>query len=357
MVLIMTAILVCCALILPITAGAADKKPEYTINFGVCWPKLAEQVGFQMFIDKIESYSEGRIKINYFPNNQLGTHDEHFQGCRDGSIELVLICPYDHLVPGSIFTDMPYVCTTFDGHEIVWAPKTGVLWKLMDDACADVGIKMLWASSQGPWGFANRVREVRTADDLKGMKVRAGSTVGFLAAVQEFGAGRGVTFETIPWSDLYNALSKGVIDGAWTNPTMMMDERHVEATSYYSDIDFAWQLNIIAANQKFWEELPPELQDAIMRASEEVSVFLNRHLEKHLDSAYAEIAKFPSMKVTRLTQSEKDAFRELANPREIWISKSTAYFEKRYPGQNKLQEVIDELERVDAELRKEGKSL
>ncbi|NWF57450.1 MAG: hypothetical protein HXY45_21940 [Syntrophaceae bacterium] len=156
----------------------AQKKGEYKWRFGSPWTQKVRNDSLQLYSELINKYSNGRIEVTFKPSGLFGTHDEIFHGVREGSLQMGLYAPYVNIVPGGMLNWMPWTIGTYAEAAIAYAPPDGVLYKVMDKAYEEVGLKLLWSSPMGPYGYGNKVRPLKTPDDFKNLKLRVSASLG-----------------------------------------------------------------------------------------------------------------------------------------------------------------------------------
>jgi C4-dicarboxylate-binding protein DctP len=332
------------------TAGLAAAAPKYKWKFGVPWPRPTQNEYHSMFCDLVKKYSNGQIELTYYPDGQLGTHDEHFHAVQEGSVQISMFAPYVNLIPGGMLNWMPWTIESWAEAKIAFEAGNGVLWKVMEDAYNEVGMHMLYQTSFGAYGLGNRQRPIRTPDDLKNLKMRVSASLGLVRALENMGKGHGMTLQTIPWGDLYDALSKGVVDGCWSMWPSLVEERHGEVLKYYSDLNFAWDTNNVVINKDAWEKLPQDLKSAISKAALEVEAKLYERQESLEVEFKKKLSEIKGFQMIPLTPEERDAFRARSNTPAIWDELCKPWLDKKYPGQNMTQKIQDELEKIHKEV-------
>jgi TRAP-type C4-dicarboxylate transport system substrate-binding protein len=337
----MTVLLVC------VFASAASSAPRYRWQFGSPWNRPVSDKGLLLFIDKVKEYSGGEIEIVFYPNSQLGTHDETFHGVRDGLIELGALSPYVNLVPGGMLNWMPWTVTTFDEARIAYAYPDGILFKVMQVAWREVNAEILFSCSQGAYGLANNVRALRSPEDLKNLKMRVSSSLASVRTLENMGSGTGMTMETIPWAEIYNALSRGVVDGCWDMWPSLIDERHVEVLKHYTHGLLNWDANNVVINKDLWDSLDPKYREAIYKAGAEAEQYLNDLYEAEEKNYIKKLeTDYPNFTITWLTPEELAVWREKANMPAIWAELCDPWLEKFWPGENRGEKIRAELDAV-----------
>lgn len=326
---------------------------KYKWSFAQPWSRPLSNKGYEFFCDKVKEYTNGQIEIKFQPDGLLGTHDETFHGIRDGNIELGVISPYVNLVPGGMLNWMPWTVGTFAEARLAYAYPDGVLFKVMQKAWNEVNCQLLFHVAQGPYGLANRTRALKTPDDLKNLKLRVSSSLGFVMALKNMGEGTGMTMETIPWAEIYNALSRGVVDGCWDMWPSMVDERHAEVMKYFTDLQWSWDSQGIVINKELWDSLDASLQEALMKAGREAETMLYDIQEKAQNDYIATLRQQKDFTITELTEEERAVWRNKARMEDVWKELCDPWLEKHYPGANMGATIREELAKVRQEVRKQ----
>ena len=330
-----------------ILTGAASAAPKYKWSFAQPWTRPVADKGYQLFCDKVKEYTNGDIEISLHSNGLLGTHDESFHGVRDGSIEIATLSPYVNLVPGGMMNWMPWTVSTFDEARIAYAYPDGVLFKVMEVAWNEVGVQMLFSCGQGAYGLGNIQRPLRHPDDLKNLKMRVSSSLASVRCLGNMGSGTGMTMQTIPWAEVYNALSRGVVDGCWSMWPSLVEERHAEVLKFYTHGLLNWDANNVVINKKIWNSLEPKYQEAIFKAATEAEQYLNDLYEAEEKNYIKTIeTSYPDLKITVLTDEEKAVWREKANMAAVWAEVCDPWLEKNWPGQNMGEKIRAELDAI-----------
>jgi len=218
-----------------------------------------------------------------------------------------------------------------------------VLYVPMQKAMQEVGTHILFTVSQGSYGIGNNVRPIKTPEDFKNLKMRVSSSLGCVRGLQNMASGTGMTVETVPWGDLYNALAKGVVDGCWSMWPSLVEERHYEVMKYYTSLDWMWDANQVVINKDLWDGLPDDLKTAIQKAADEAEAHQYAIQERMAVEFQDFLKKQSSFEIYYPTEAERALFREKANVVSIWEELCTPWLEKNFPGQNMTQKILDGL--------------
>lgn len=328
---------------------AADKKPEIKWRFAIPWTRPVLQKAFDQFSTQVKAESDGRIEIKVFPDGLLGSHDETFKGVQQGDIEMAMLVPYANLVPGGVINFMPWTVSNYDEFKIAFSSPDGILHQVMSKAYDDVNMKVVFSISGGGYGLGNNVREIRTPADLKNLKMRVSASMGMVKALGNMGKGTGMSMETIPWSELYNALSRKVINGCWTTTNLLVAERQYEVMKYYTDLGFAWDAAQVVVNKQAWAGLPTDLRSIIEKAAKSAEIYA-LELQKNALAEDMRTLKTKGLTVYVPTPAETDAFIKISGVEEIWKEQVTPWMDKAFPGKGMTQVLQVELARIRAEV-------
>ncbi|GHV45152.1 C4-dicarboxylate ABC transporter [Synergistales bacterium] len=326
------------------TAFAASGA-EYKWRFSIPWTRPLLQKGFEDFVERVGKYTDGKVEIKIFPDGLLGSHDESFKSVQAGDTELAMLVPYATLVPGGSVNFMPWAVSSYAGFAKAFDVKNGILHKVNDKAYQEVNMKPLFTVTAGGYGLGNNVREIKTTADLTNLKFRVSSTKTGVSVLGNMGRGTGMTMETIPWSELYNALSRKVIDGCWGTIGLVVAERQYEVLKYYTDIGFMWDAAQVVINKDLWDGLPGDLKANIEKAADE-AMAVTLKLQMDAEALDIETLAKNDVAVYVPTPEEKDMFFKASNVQAVWDEDVAPWFEKAYPGEGMSQKVLDELDSI-----------
>ena len=336
-----------------VTAPAATVTAPAPVAAEYQWKVACSQTGpsfneySRLFSAMVEEYSDGKIEVEFYPDGLLGGLTETFMAIQEGSLTAGVIHPYTDLVPGGIVNDMPWMVNKYEEAALVYGPG-GIIFNLMSDAWNDVGFHLIMIGAAGIEGIGNTIRPLKTPADFKDWKFRVSGAVAYTKMIENMSAGTGLTVETIPWADLYGALSTGVVDGNWTTCLYMVEERQSEPLKYWTALNFAFDSTTLAMNKDVWDGLPQDLKDAVSRAGLAAEYFTYEYDFRGEMVYRQQLIETGEVEIYIPTPEEITAFREAANMPAIWAELGTPYLDSRYPGQNMTKQLLDELARVRA---------
>lgn len=180
------------------------------------------------FAALVEEKSEGRIKIDVYHDAQLGEEEEMIQQLQFGSLDFaqISLSPLAEFAPEMDVLQLPYL---YNNADHMWAVLGGEIGSKYLEAPAASGITGLAWVDGGARNFYTTDKELTSAADLKGLKLRVQSSQLMMDMVSAFDA----VPQAMSYGDVYSALQTGVIDGAENNWPSFIDSGHYELCKYF----------------------------------------------------------------------------------------------------------------------------
>jgi tripartite ATP-independent transporter DctP family solute receptor len=204
----------------------------------------------------------GRLRVTVFPNSQLGGDPEMLSQLRAGGIEL-LAAPsltLSTLVP---LSGLPSIGFAFQSYDQVWAAMDGGVGDIVREAIGKTGLvpmKNIWDN-----GFrqitSSSSRQLNSADDLRGFKIRVPVTA---LLISLFG-GLGALPSSISYSELYSALQTHIVEGQENPLAMVSTGKLYEVQKYCALSNHCWSGYWIVANRRALSSLPADLVEILNR--------------------------------------------------------------------------------------------
>ncbi|MCK6453167.1 MAG: TRAP transporter substrate-binding protein [Alphaproteobacteria bacterium] len=275
---------------------------------------------FQYFADQAGKYSGGKLTVQVFPNEQLGKEAAVLEQLKVGTVHIyaegsVFLQKW---VPDIRWSNAPFLFddrdhwVRFINHPMVqgWFNK----------AKTDAGIGILGDLTsvlRGPYRVMLTKNPVAKVEDLKGIKMRmANDKTGV-----EVWTHLGTEVRVLGWAETYDGISKGIVN-AVTSPIALVESmRFQEVAPVITRTDEYWQSIAFMMNQKAFDRLPKDLQEALVKAHKDAARYSEELMGKEtVDSlkrmkakgvAYNEIDLKPFVKHMLVFYKAKEASGEL----------------------------------------------
>lgn len=220
--------------------------------------------GYLVFKAYVEGASAGKIEVVISPAGQLGSIKDGLEQVKAGAIQ---IAQADEQTLDAFYKPMMILATPYlfaNDEEARQFLASDLFVKTNEAMAADSGLRMLSAASYGFRNFTNNVKPIKTADDMKGIRMRVPPSPMSLAMVTAMGGSP----TPIPWEELYGALQTGVVDGEENPIGVIHDYSFNEVQKYLTLDNHQLGLNSIIISDAFFKSLPPELREVVLTGAQ-----------------------------------------------------------------------------------------
>lgn len=240
--------------------------------------------GMVHMAERLDFYSDGKMKIEIYPSGQLGSERELVELLQIGSLAMTKVSssPLESFVPEMKVFSLPYVFRDKAHYDRVLASDIG---KSLLLAPEKVRLRGMGYYDAGSRSFYTTKRAINHPQDLAGLKIRvqkSQTSVDMIAAM-------GGAATPISWGELYTALQQGVVDGAENNPPSLYLSRQYEVCKYYILDEHTSVPDILLMSLHIWNNLNPEQQGWLQRAVDDSVIFQGQLWEEASNDALAEI--------------------------------------------------------------------
>jgi TRAP-type C4-dicarboxylate transport system substrate-binding protein len=303
------------------TPLASAQEVTLKVHFFLPATSFANTLFIQPWCERIAKESNQRMKCQTYPSMQLGgTPPQLFEQARDGVADVVWT------LPGYTAGRFPSV-EVFELPFMMQNPEatSKALWDYVGQyAAAEFkDVKPLAFHVHGDGVFHMTNKPVRTAADLKGLKLRAPTRM-----TNKFMALLGATPVSMPVPQVGDALSKGVIDGAVVPYEVVPSVKIQELVKFHSETDptepaFYTSTFIFAMNKAKYESLPADLKKVIDNNSGQA---LSGLIGKAFLQADAEGKKLTAKNTTNvIPKAELENWKKLGQPlTDAWVADMNA---------------------------------
>ncbi len=225
-------------------------------------PTSIHTLGAMKFAKLVKKYTHGTVLITVYPGGSLGFKgSELLRVVRDGQV------PMSDILMG-VVAGSEHVFGISSLPRLVNSYKEA--WKLYQEckplykkAALKWNQKFLYAAPWPPSGLVTK-KEIKTPADLKGVKIRTYDKNGanFLRLL-------GANAVSMPWGDVYSALRTNMIQGVLTSAESTKNGKFWEVLKYFTDIKYAFPLNMVTINLDYWKSLSKAQQKAMLKAAAE----------------------------------------------------------------------------------------
>jgi C4-dicarboxylate-binding protein DctP len=242
-------------------------QPQYIMKFAISTAPKEYHYSYSpylVFKNEVETRSNGRISVQLFPGGQLGKVASVINQVRRGVIQGG-DCNTGHLsntYPPIQVLSIPYL---FEERDIAWKVLGGPFGDMMiENMAKETGIRALyWGEGGGFRHFSNNKREIRSPEDMKGLKIRSMNSPFFMELISNTGA----SATPIAWNELYTSLQTGVADGQENSIATFLTPKLEEVQRYITLDGHVYSITTLIVNEKFYQELPDDLKQVVQSAA------------------------------------------------------------------------------------------
>ncbi len=246
----------------------------------------------QAFKDYIEKESEGRIEIEFFPNETYATSQEMIEAVQMGALEMQIVGTnmVGNVIPQYSALSLPFLTKGFDeAHAVLDGPIGDKLNKLGEDH----KMKVIGNLDLGFTQITNNIRPINSPEDLKGVKMRSPNDKSLIETFKAFGA----TVSTMAYTEIYSGLSQGVIDGQFNPLFHIFDQNMNEVQDYLAMTNHIYYYAYTIMNNDLFNSLDADTQQLVLDAGKHATEAARKYvadndaalLDKAKDGAFKEI--------------------------------------------------------------------
>ncbi|EHR01923.1 DctP family TRAP transporter solute-binding subunit [Bradyrhizobium sp. WSM471] len=269
--------------------------------------------GALKFKELAEKYTDGKVKVEIYPNSTLYKDKEEIEALQLGSVQM--------LAP-STAKFAPLGIKEFEALDLPWLFKDdqtysnamkGTIGKWLFERLETKGITGLAYWDNG-FHMLSANRPLMKPADFQGLKFRiSGSKV-----ADQYLRIMGSIPQIMAFSEVYQALQTGVVDGCENTASNYLTQKFYEVqkditVSYHAHLQYA-----VIVNSKFWSGLPPDIRAQLEKAMNEATDYTNKIAHQENEDALAEIKKTGKTTLHYLTDADRKAWQEAMQPTYKW---------------------------------------
>lgn len=261
------------------------------------------------FKELAEKKTGGKVKIEVYPNSQLYKDKEEMEALQIGAVQM--------LAP-SLTKFGPMGAREFEVFDLPFIfPDKAALRKVTDGPLGKSLLKKLEAKGfigLAYWDNGFKImsanRPLKMPEDFHGLKMRIQSSKVLDAEIRALGA----MPQVMAFSEVYQALQTGVVDGTENPPSNMYTQKMHEVQKNATISNHGYLGYAVIVNRKFWEGLPADVRSGLEEAMREATLLANTIAQKENDNALAAMKASGKTEFHELTDTERAAWRKAMLP-------------------------------------------
>ena len=286
---------------------ADDEVQRYAWPLATASPEdTVTQIFAERFAKEVDRLSNGKMKIQVYPNSTLGGDRDLLESCADGDIPFVVqnTAPQVSFMPDLAVFDLPCVFDTLDEcREKIDDPE---FYQAISQVYTDGGYHLLGFADQG-FRVMSTNKAVNSIDDFKGQKIRTMENSYHL----DFWKSLSANPTPMSFSEVYIGLQQHTIDAQENPYEVIVSNRLYEQQDYVVETNHLPHLISLIVNDDFYQDLPKEEQDIMTKAAEIAIAYAREQSDARITDRIATIEGSGTQIIT-LSEETRNDMRERA---------------------------------------------
>ena len=263
----------------------------------------------ERFKQLAEKATNGKVKVELYPNSQLYKDKEELEALQLGAVQMLApsLAKFGPLgVKEFEAFDLPYI---FPTKTALYNVTEGEIGKSLLKKLEPKGITGLAYWDNG-FKVMSANKPLHNPADFKGLKLRIQSSKVLDAQMRALGANP----QVLAFSEVYQALQTGVVDGTENPPSNMYTQKMHEVQKHVTVSNHGYLGYAVIVNKKFWDGLPPDIRGQLEKAMREATTFEKAIAQRDNDQALEAIKKSGKTQIYTLTVQEQAEWRKALAP-------------------------------------------
>jgi len=263
----------------------------------------------EFFAKKAAELTKGKVKVEVYANSALYKDKEEMEALQIGAVQMLApsLAKFGPLgVKEFEAFDLPFIFEdTAALHKVTQGPVGAALMTKLEPK----GIKGLAYWDNGFKVFSANT-PLKTVADFKGKKFRIQSSKVLEEEIRSVG---GIP-QVMAFSEVYQALQTGVVDGTENPPSNFYTQKMHEVQKHVTLTNHGYLGYAVIVNKKFWDGLPADVRGQLEDAMKQASFYANQIAQDENDQALAGVKKSGKTTIYEPTKDEKMALKKAMAP-------------------------------------------
>ncbi len=263
----------------------------------------------ERFKQLAEERTHGRVKVEVYPNSTLYKDKEEMEALQLGAVQMLApsLAKFGPLgVREFEVFDLPYI---FPDRAVLDRVTEGPIGAQLFQKLESKGIKGLAYWDNG-FKVMSANRPLHKPEDFRGLKMRIQSSKVLDAQFRALGANP----QVLAFSEVYQALQTGVVDGTENPPSNLYTQKMNEVQKFVTVSNHGYLGYAVIVNKKFWDDLPPDIRTTLEGCMKDATRYANAIAQQENEDALAKVKATGKTDVYYLTDAEKQQWRQALLP-------------------------------------------
>jgi C4-dicarboxylate-binding protein DctP len=263
----------------------------------------------ERFKDLAEKMTKGRVKVEVYPNSQLYKDKEELEALQLGAVQMLApsLAKFGPLgIKEFEVFDLPFI---FPTKASLYAVTEGPIGKSLLQKLEPKGITGLAYWDNG-FKDMSANKPLHSPADFRGLKMRIQSSKVLDAEMRALGANP----QSLAFSEVYQALQTGVVDGTENPPSNMYTQKMHEVQKHMTISNHGYLGYAVIVNKKFWDGLPADIRASLEQAMRDATTYEKAIAQRDNDLALEAIRKSGKTAIYELNAKEQAEWRKVLLP-------------------------------------------
>lgn len=263
----------------------------------------------EKFAQEVDEKSDGRIKVEIYPNGQLGGDLQLTESTSNGVIQMSLPATTVLTSFNEIWgvLDMPYL---FNDAEKAFEALDGEVGDALEGYFDEINSINLCYEFNGIRNVTNNIRPINKPEDLKGIKLRVMESPVFIDTFTALGTNP----TPMSFNELFTGLQQGTVDGQENPASLIYESKFNEVQKYFSETKHCYNFCPVLMNKDFYNSLSEEDQKIIQDAAKTWLKDWQRNEEVTNNDKYIEKIAESGVECNKISDEDMKLFNEKVQP-------------------------------------------
>ncbi|MFG6138743.1 TRAP transporter substrate-binding protein [Halomonas sp. B23F22_10] len=268
------------ALVGAASAASTSALAEQWRGWNIHPPSYPNSVALESFADEVAEKTDGRIEPKVYHNAVLGDQPDAIEQTRNGALNFANfnMGPMGPIVPATNILSLPFI---FKSPDDMYRVMDGEIGDRFAEALEEKNLVALSWFGSGARSLYNTDHPVETPADVEGLKVRVMNNDLYVQMIDEMGGNA----TPMAYSEVYQSLKTGVIDGAENNYPSFESSGHYEVAQYYSLTEHLILPECLCVAKSSWDDLSEQDRGIVREAAQNAAVEQRRLWEERAETS------------------------------------------------------------------------
>jgi len=296
---------------------------------------IYHELAVKPWMNKVEELTDNQVDFDFYPSEQLGDIEDLLELTQDNVADIGSIgvnnyadeLPYSDMIGG-----LPGLYENAEEGVIAYRELLNNNPEIEETDYSDNGVKFLLGYVMAPYEIYSTDKEVRTPEDLKGVKVQAtGKKRNDLLSFME------ASPTSITFADSYEAMERGVVNATLYSANPIQTSGVSELVKHHLPVGLGSTIISLTINEDVWDDLPDNIKEAMDEAADEVTKSLGENFDEEEDNNLKELID-DGLETVELSEEEEEQWHKF---KEDFNKK---WFEENNSGEYDYEKVLNDFE-------------